>query len=500
MVTREELADTNFDRSLRDTRFIDPNEGALRTGLGKADAQSNTARTVGSICEKGIVWVLMVVLVGTAVASGAVEPWSVAIFELLVISIIILWALRALSERRVFLDVPAASLPMGLLVLMGVAQSLALTDEGGRTRSLSLDVEATRLAALTVFFLLVCFLAAANFLAVRKRMRFVVRSLVTYGLVMAVFALAQHFSQEGRTYWLRPMSQGISWFGPFVNHAHYAGYISLLIPIPIALTVNGIVRKEERLLFGFAAAVMGLSLIVSLSRGGMIAMASELLFLLIGGSGWIRRILGSRDDRRRQMPGVERQFKRIAVLGGISMAIVVGVMLLGPEPVANRITRGNGNRSSGGESLYESRGWIWRDSIRVFEAYPLTGVGMGAFETAFPMYSKSDGSLLVSQSHNDFLQILTDCGIVGGILAIWFVGANCSAIRRGLGSQDPLRRSMALGSGAAIFGMLVHSMFDFNLQVPSTALLFLLMCAIAYSSGKGAYGGGPKTNVVARRA
>ncbi|HKF58936.1 MAG TPA: hypothetical protein VKJ45_26080, partial [Blastocatellia bacterium] len=224
MVTREELADTNFDRSLRDTRFIDPNEGALRTGLGKADAQSNTARTVGSICEKGIVWVLMVVLVGTAVASGAVEPWSVAIFELLVISIIILWALRALCERRVFLDVPAASLPMGLLVLMGVAQSLALTDEGGRTRSLSLDVEATRLAALTVFFLLVCFLAAANFLAVRKRMRLVVRSLVIYGLVMAVFALAQHLSEAGRTYWLRPMSEGISWFGPFVNHAHYAGY------------------------------------------------------------------------------------------------------------------------------------------------------------------------------------------------------------------------------------------------------------------------------------
>src|SRR5215472_9908437 len=173
MVTREELAETNFDRSLSDTRFIDPNAGSLRTGQGKADAQSNMARTVGSICEKGIVWVLMVVLVGTAVASGAVEPWSVAIFELMVISIIILWAVRAIAQRRVLVDVPAAAMPMGLLVLMGAAQSLALTDEGGRTRSLSVDVEATRLAALAVFFLLVCFLAASNFLAVRKRLRIV---------------------------------------------------------------------------------------------------------------------------------------------------------------------------------------------------------------------------------------------------------------------------------------------------------------------------------------
>jgi O-antigen ligase len=505
MVTREELADTNLDHTLGDStfaapRFADPSFadadlGPIRTGQRKAAARRDTARTIGSFCEKGIAWVLMAAVAGTAVASGAVEPWSLAIFELMAISIIILWAVRAISERRVLVEVPASVLPMGLLVLMGVAQSLALTGEGGRTQSLSLDVEATRLAVLTVFFLLICFLAAANFLAVRKRMQAVVRGVTIYGLVMAVFALAQHLSQEGRTYWLRPMSQGNSWFGPFVNHAHYAGYIALLIPLPIALAMNGVVRKEERLLFGFAAAVMGLSVIISLSRGGMIAMAAELMLLLIGSSSWMRRLLGTRDDGGRHKRVKGRQFKRIAALGGISMAIAVGVVLLGPEPVANRIARGNGNRSNGGESLYESRGWIWHDSIRVWEAHPLAGVGMGAFETAFPMYSESDGSLLVSQSHNDYLQILTDCGVVGGVLAIWFIGANFAAVRKGLGSQDPFRRSLALGSGAAILGMLVHSLFDFNLQVPSTALLFLLMCAIAYSAGKVANTGGRKANV-----
>jgi O-antigen ligase len=495
MVTREDLADSSF---------ADPRVSAIRTGQEEAaGTKRETARTIGSVCEKGIVWVLGAAVVGTAVASGAVEPWSVAIFELMVVFIISLWGVKAISERRVLVEVPPAAMPMALLVLMGVAQSLAFTDGGGKNRSLSLDVEATRQAVLAVFFLLVCFLAAANFLSVRKRIRVVVRSLVIYGLVMAVFALVQHLSQEGRTYWLRPMSEGISWFGPFVNHAHFAGYMALLIPLPIALTMNGIVRREERLLFGFAAAVMGLSLIVSLSRGGMIAMISELIFLLIAGSSWVRRLLGKSDEGGRDLSGEGRKFKRIAAFGGISLSIVVGVMMLGPEPVANRITSGNGSRSSGGESLYESRGWIWRDSIRVFEAHPLTGVGMGAFETAFPTYSKSDGSLLVSQSHNDYLQVLTDCGIAGGILAMWFVGASGSAVRRGLGSNDPFRRSLALGSGAAIFGMLVHSLFDFNLQVPSTALLFLLMCAIAYSASKRADGnrrGAPKTNVAVGRA
>ena len=37
---------------------------------------------------------------------------------------------------------------------------------------------------------------------------------------------------------------------------------------------------------------------------------------------------------------------------------------------------------------------------------------------------------------------------------------------------------ITLGAGAAIFALLVHSVFDFNLQIPSTALLFLVLAAL----------------------
>jgi len=109
---------------------------------------------------------------------------------------------------------------------------------------------------------------------------------------------------------------------------------------------------------------------------------------------------------------------------------------------------------------------------------------MGAFETAFPTFSKSDGSLLVSQAHNDYLQILADCGLVGGILAVWFIVATGLTVINGLRSHDPFLNKLSLGSGAAIFGMLVHSVFDFNLQLPSTALLFLLICSIATAAAR----------------
>ena len=108
----------------------------------------------------------------------------------------------------------------------------------------------------------------------------------------------------------------------------------------------------------------------------------------------------------------------------------------------------------------------------------LTGVGLGAFATAFPIYSQSDGSVTVSAAHNDYLQILAESGLIGGALAIWFIVAVFQALSRSLRSHDPDAQALALGTGAGIVGMLVHSFFDFNLQLPSHALLFLTMVAV----------------------
>jgi O-antigen ligase len=119
----------------------------------------------------------------------------------------------------------------------------------------------------------------------------------------------------------------------------------------------------------------------------------------------------------------------------------------------------------------------------MIRANPIVGVGLGAYGTAFPVYTKSDGSLRVPQAHNDYLQIVADGGIVGGLIALWFLVSVFRVIARGLKSHDGLYAGLALGTGAGIFAILVHSIFDFNLQLPSNALLFLLLVAVASHIG-----------------
>src|SRR5262249_58849349 len=81
------------------------------------------------------------------------------------------------------------------------------------------------------------------------------------------------------------------------------------------------------------------------------------------------------------------------------------------------------------------------------------------------------------------LQVLADCGAVGGLIALWFLFLMFRAIWRGVRSPDPLMAGLALGCAGSIFGILVHSLFDFNLQLAGTALLFLVLSAVLAQVG-----------------
>ena len=69
---------------------------------------------------------------------------------------------------------------------------------------------------------------------------------------------------------------------------------------------------------------------------------------------------------------------------------------------------------------------------------------------------------------------------------MWFIVILFRSVWRGVRSRDPLIAGLALGSGTSIFAILVHSFFDFNLQLPSNALLFLFLSAVASTAGAAA--------------
>jgi O-antigen ligase len=452
--------------------------------LNEAHVADPKTRSVGFI-DTVIVIGLLFAIAGSALAFGAVEPWSIATLGLLITSLLVLWVVRGALNRRLQIYLPSTAMPIVALILLGVLQGVTVTEPGGKRFSVSLDSEATRLATEVILVLFIAFLLSANFLTSPRNLTWLRNFLIYFGLALSVFGMLQRFTWNGKLYWVIPLTASpTSLFGPFVNHSHFAGFVEMIAPIPVALILRRTVRNELMLLYGFAAAMMGLAVMMSLSRGGIISFAAGMMFIVVFGfKPRAAEGAGSGRSSLSRWGAMLVAPSRIGVIIVMIFTISVGVWWVGADPVIRRIQKGElvmdaPSKDPGKETFFQSRGYIWRDTATMIRENWVTGIGLGAFQTVYPIYSKREGALVVSQSHNDYLQILADGGILGAILALWFIVLLARDTVRASRHRNSLMAGTALGCSAGLFALFVHSLFDFNFQIPSNALLFLVLSAV----------------------
>lgn len=443
---------------------------------GKLDQTGDSKDALGSLIASGA----LLTLLFTALAFGAVEAWSIAVFGFLVLVLGALWIIKAWGDKQLRLVIPATFWPLGVFLIFGALQTVSRSDETGKRFAISLDVEATRLVLEVLAVLLIAFLIFANFFVSSRRLLWLRSFFILFGLGLAVFGLIQKFTWNGKYYWIiQPSLPPTAPFGPFVNHNHFAGYLELIAPVPLAMLLVRSVHREISLFYGFAAGMMGVAVFISLSRGGMISLLSGFIFVIaFGAKPALERFRGQEVVNR--TPVILAQLLAVVL---ILVIIAFGVLWTGADEVVQRVQQGELNsggmdRADGDTRFLDGRFWIWRDTLKMIRANWQTGVGLGAYETAFPLFTKSNGTLVVSQAHNDYLQIVADCGIVGLVLAVWFLIVLFRDIKGAMQHREAVMSGMALGCGGGIVAILVHSLFDFNLQLPSNALLFLALTAV----------------------
>src|SRR5688572_2491345 len=231
--------------------------------------------------------VICVGIVMSALAYGTVHYWALGLFNLGGLTILILWVLDAwqlgtLRVSRNLLQLPLlGALVLGfiqLLPLREVANDAALAI--GLSNTLSFDPHATRLVLVQFATLLIYFSATLVFIDTPHRLHLMVRTIMIFGFLLAIFGLTQSFTSPTKVYWMRELNQSTA-FGPFINRHHFAGYMELTIALPLGLLFAGAVDKEKRLLYIFIAGLMGVALVMTASRGGIISLIAEILFFVI---------------------------------------------------------------------------------------------------------------------------------------------------------------------------------------------------------------------------
>jgi O-antigen ligase len=404
-----------------------------------------------SLRRSGILFGVAGLLMFCPLAFGAVDSWSIFILQAGTAILFVIWGVGQSRSARISIHWSPLFPPMiAFAGLMCIQLLPGISAYWHATFSQLL---------LYISYGILCFLLVQTLISSRA-VRTLGKALAIYGFAVALFAILQNLSAPTRLYWLRTPHFGGWIYGPYVNHNHYAGLMEMLIPVPLVFAFSRFGNQRERWIAASAAAFMAATIFLSGSRGGMIAFAVEIAVFLT-------------------LVFRKRQKKNIAILLGafllISLAMIVWT---GGHEVKARIATFAADKHS--DIATDIRLQIDRDILRMVRHRPMLGWGQGTFADVYPRFRSFYSDCLVNAAHNDFLQVLAETGLIGFGIMIWFLAITLrNAVRKSSKWTSNLNGAVSVAAIVGICGILVHSLVDFNIQVPANAALFYSLCTVA---------------------
>jgi tetratricopeptide (TPR) repeat protein len=458
------------------------------------DAQlSQLSRVSGEASWTGRLgaWLFVVAVTGAALAAGTVHTVVLcAVTAMLAAAAVLVgWDAETTELRRPAIVLlltgcvltaytAAQCIPLPIDWLAKIAphnaeiwsRALSPLDEPGpRWAPISLDPTATRIEVLKGVAYLLAFATALRIARHRRGAQFLSEAIIATGLLLAILALLHPAFGAHKLYGVwEPDSYGGRWkhLAPLLNPNNLAGYINVALCLALASSLSTRPRVPRPILIAVAIVLMATQVWVA-SRGGVLAM--------ILGGGIVVVIL-----RAGRMRGLRKEavLSVLPVLGGLVVAAAIFMLVLAHSDQA-------------AQELWEkdlSKIELFREALKMVPAYPIWGIGRGAFESAFPAFRETGGYWTATHPENVVLQWVTEWGVpmgAGGLLAIAVALRPTAVI---------FRSSTTAGAWAAIVAVAAQNLVDLGSEVPGLVLA-PVVCAAIFAGGSP----GPEPRVRAER-
>ena len=413
------------------------------------------------------------IFVFSTLVYGTVHQPVIAAFYLAVGTAVAAWAIDGWKTGTVRLPRTVLPVPLLAAALYGLVQIIpfGMTEAAGveYPRTISLDPFATQVTALHLLALFLFFGCVLVLLDSASRIYRMAAVITVFGFVYAFFAIIQSVLSPSKIYGIYESQSAVP-FGSFVSRHNFAAFMDMAVAVPLGLLFAGAVRPDKRLLFITAAGLMGISLLLSGSRGGLVAFVAELIMLVMLTSG----------PRRRPV------WMKIALPALLVAAVIGGALFVGGETSLTRFAE-----TATAKDVTTGRSHIWSVTGRVIASNLPFGAGLGAFGVAYTAYDNLSGLERVEQAHNDYMQTAADMGIPGVLIGAAFLFLFFQHGRHIVNIGNAYRRGIAVGAFAGCFAILVHSIFDFVLHTTAISVLFLILLSLV-SAALFAYPDDPK--------
>jgi O-antigen ligase len=419
-------------------------------------------------------WLIGLLLVIALVPLGSAPTWAEYVLVTATASAFLALALRGIATAGV--DDTARTMLSGVdgLALLCLPTIVVVQIVAGITTNYTegalIDIVRAGLVlvATTIFYVLV-HSAVSNHASFRS----VLTILAAIGAIEAAYGVFNLLAGNERLLLYQRWAYHDSATGTLVGRNHFALLMEMSLPIAVVVTATsrssrpaGLPPKSDeiaqRLLLGSFIVLIGLALVFSRSRMGVLSFAAACLVVLA-----TARAL--RHDRSASKHQVRDQL----MVPGVSLALVaIYVLVIGVTPAFERFA----NLAT---DLETGRLPIWKAAASMAMEKPLLGHGWGTFDSLIEGYKPSPTGLNTRYAHNDYLQVLVESGCVGLALVGWllFVFARrfVSILAKPL---PPDARTIIVWLGVAIVAALGHSLTDFGLRIPGVGFMFAAVLAL----------------------
>jgi O-antigen ligase len=425
----------------------------------------------------------------TAIPRGTVDPWWEAMFECAVFALFALSICGYAPGGAWRFKAGRMLMPLALLVVFAFMQSTrighgsAIAAVRGVRWTISADPFETFRFALKMSAIVITGLLLLRHTTTWKRLVILLFVLIGIGVASALFGLFKpYWTHDGHgSILIAPSQDG---YGQFANRNHFALLMEMTLGPVLGLALWSKAKHLHLACYLFAAGLLSASILLTSSRGGIISLLGQLIFLvLLSGS--------ARDPRRpaasRNLIISEKWHLDSALISRLSLValLFVSVGVIVYQVSGDSAVKRLGSITSELRPDLEHprtkvrRQEIWRATWQMIKAHPVAGVGFGAYGTAITKYHDSAGNWIPQQAHNDYLELVASGGLIGTALGACFLVAFVKSARESLTTTRGMRRGMTLGALAGLFAAAVHSFVDFGLHVTVNALVFTALIVLA---------------------
>jgi O-antigen ligase len=437
---------------------------------------------IAAVLSRAIFGSLVILIVLTAIAYGTADPWWKAIFSSLVFMVSIAWVVEGWLTGSWSTGGESVLLPMVVLAAFSLVQTISFGggSAGDVSRqflnAISADPYQTRFFVMQLVALTVAGALFYRYAGTPTRINTIIFVILGVALISALFGTLRQTTQTHIGFGL-PRLKAESGYGQFINKNHFAFLMEMAFGLCIGLIISGRTTRERALIYFAALLPIWTALVLSNSRGGLVAMLAQLVIaVMVFGS-----VSSQSHDHSRFVEIIRSWPVRIGLAAVLVAGVFVGTVWMGGDRLVSNIeaVRNEFDDANAASHVGGARKDTWRATLRMFKAHPIAGVGLGGYWVAVTAYHDASGVLTPQEAHNDYLELLASGGVIGFAIGVWFAFVVIKRIRSNLRSPDPYQRSVSFAAMLGIAGVAVHSLVDFGLHMLVNALIFVALITIA---------------------